>query len=199
MVFFSNTSKIAFLVISQLLALFLLFIKVIHLFHLATFSIFSVCSFPVSLWCALAQYSLCLYYLFPIASGICGFIFLMKFGMFSWSLECSQSSIQILLLPYSIWVSFRNQKYTMLVWFMMSKISLICSYLYFMALVWKWSSDQLSSWLILSSGVSNMLWTHPFISQLHLLYFYILKFLFFYSFWFPIKNSILSLIPWAHW
>lgn len=40
----------------------------------------------------------------------------------------------------------------------MSKISLLCSHLYFVALVWKRSSDKLSSWLILWSCCVSFSW-----------------------------------------
>lgn len=69
------------------------------------------------------------------------------------SSEYSFSSLLILFLSYFLF-SFPLEPQINCVSstiYSMSKISLLCSHLYFTATVWKCSSDKLSSWLILWS------------------------------------------------
>lgn len=133
---FPSTLKIAFLLRSQLSVLFLLlYWSNISFSNWLLLGFSQSWVFSILLWCTFVQYSLCSYYLVPIASRICGLISFIK-------LEYSLSSLLILFLSYFLFsFPLEPQINCVSTIYSMSKISLLCSHLYFMALVWKCSSN----------------------------------------------------------
>lgn len=116
------------------------FIEAIYLFRIVSFRVFLVLSFFYLLWCALLQYFLCSYYLVPVASRICGSFFppvqihcqhLHQVGNPSF---CHSSTV-FNLFPFEFppEPQIINSNFDLF----MSKISLLCSHLYFVALVLK--------------------------------------------------------------
>lgn len=126
----------------------------VHLFHLASFRIFSLSIvFSILLWCALPI----VFLIFMLLDFYCIQNLWVDLIYQLWNIVSHLLNYYLFFSPIPFLFSLWNHKYTVLELFTMPKISLTSSYLYFMALIWKCSSDQLSSWLILSSIVSNIL------------------------------------------